>query len=91
MQFEVLKEFTFNGRNLVRGDTLEIPDESTKIGALTRSKFIRYAPEGVKKELPKVEQVAKEIEAEREPVLAGVARSPKEIVREAKAKATSKR
>lgn len=92
MKFLVLKGFTWAGEDLVRGDTVEIPDESPKIGALTRSKFIRF-DDGTPIELPAVEEVAQEIEED----LIGVStesaptRDPRQIVREAKAKAAVKR
>lgn len=100
MKFEVLKEFTFNGKDLVRGDIVEIPDESTKIGSLTRSRFIRYAGDTKAPELPTIKEVAREMvtatisaaasEEQPAPRGAAVIRGPKEIVREAKAKAAVK-
>ena len=96
MRFDVLKSFTWAGQELVRGDTMEIPDESPKIGSLARAKFIRIAgtalPGKVQEELPKVEEVAREIKAE--PVLMAApafARDPKRVVREAKARAGAKK
>ena len=97
MQFDVLKPFTWAGQELVAGDVVEIPDESPKIGALARSKFIRHIGEGlpgkVQKELPKVEEVAQEIKAEKQPALspAALSRDPKAIIRQAKEKASAKK
>jgi len=99
MRFEVLKPFTWAGQELVRGDTVEIPDESPKIGSLARAKFIRIAGTALpgKVELPRVEEVAQEIKAETQPaaervaVGSSVSRDPKKVVREAKARAGAKR
>ena len=96
MKFEVLKPFTWNGQELETGDSLEIPDESTKIGPLSRSKFMRFAGEGgnvVKAaDRPPVKEVASEI-AKAEGGGVGVADrpDPKRVVREAKAKAAAKK
>uniref|UniRef100_A0A6M3J9H9 Uncharacterized protein n=1 Tax=viral metagenome TaxID=1070528 RepID=A0A6M3J9H9_9ZZZZ len=94
MKFEVLKNFTWAGSDLKRGDTVEIPDESPKIGSLTRARFIRFSGNGSPSVLPKVEEVVEEIESGSQEVLADAeepaARDPKEIVRQAKAKATKK-
>jgi len=94
MKFEVLKPFTWAGQDLRSGGIVEIPDESTKIGSLTRAHFIRLAGSGPSV-LPKVEEVAQEIEAEKQPVSSSpvvvATRDPKEIVRQAKAKAASKK
>ena len=90
MKFTVLKSFTWAGAKLVPGDHLEIPDESPKIGSLTRAKFIRYGEYSPPKELPKVEEVAQEIATEEQPAKVVAARDPREIVRQAKAKATAK-
>ena len=91
MKFTVLKPFTWAGADLGPSDHVEIPDESPKIGPLTRAKFIRY-DDGTRppKELPKVEEVAQEMANEEPPEEAAPVRSPREIVRQAKAKATAK-
>lgn len=88
MNFEVQKPFTWAGQELVAGDVLEIPDESSKIGPLTRSRFIRYSPDGQpkKEELPTAQEVAQEITAETEPIVSAV-KDPRSIVREAKERA----
>ena len=102
MQFEVLKSFTWAGQELVRGDMVEIPDESPKIGSLARAKFIRHVGEAlpgkVQEKLPKVEEVAQEIKAEEQPSAQrieklgfGASRDPKKVVREAKARAGAKK
>ena len=94
MKFDVLKPFAWAGSDLKRGDTVEIPDESPKIGSLTRSRFIRFAGNGSPSVLPKVEEVVEEIESGSQEVLADAeepaVRDPKEIVRQAKAKAAKK-
>jgi len=96
MKFEVLKPFTWAGQDLKVGETLEIPDESPKIGSLARSKFIRVAsalPKFVSKELPKVEEVVQEMGSEEKgrSVEVAATRDPKEIIRQAKAKAAAKK
>ena len=88
MKFTVLKSFTWAGAELAKGDHVEIPDESPKIGPLTRAKFIRYG-EYSPPELPKVEEVAQEMATEGQPEEVAT-RSPRDIVRQAKAKATAK-
>ena len=89
MKFTVLKSFTWAGAELAKGDHVEIPDESPKIGSLTRAKFISYG-EYSPPELPKVEEVAQEMATEEEPEEVTPVKSPREIVRQAKAKATAK-
>ena len=99
MRFDVQKSFTWNGRNLVAGDTVEIPDESSKIGPLTRSRFIRYAGITKATELPTVKEVAQEmvsavaVEEQTASTVATAIRDLKTIVREAKerAKAAAKK
>ncbi|MEE9158102.1 MAG: hypothetical protein V3U60_06925 [Gammaproteobacteria bacterium] len=106
MKFEVRKPFTWAGQDLQRGDTLEIPDESTKIGPLTRAKFIRFAsealPSNVQKKAPEipVQDTALGVESaqpvfgtgdvEQVALQPTAALSPKEVVRQAKARAKSK-
>ena len=92
MKFEVRKPFTWAGQNLVRGEVVEIPDESIKIGSLTRAKFIRYADQKAEvgkppaPVLPTIDEVAEEMQAE-ELVPGPAVRGAKEIVRRAKARA----
>lgn len=103
MKFEVLKPFTF-GEQLERGDIIDIPDSSTKIGSLTRSRFIRFVGDGPVVE--KVEELTKPVvlpsaadvvaEMEKEQLVGKVdeaqppAKSPAQIVRAAKEKAEAK-
>ena len=92
MKFTVLKPFDWAGRSLVAGDTVEIPDESPKIGSLTRARFIRFddGTRPPKEVLPDVEEVAQEMAADEQPEAVAATRDPREIVRQAKAKATAK-
>lgn len=94
MKFDVLKPFTWAGNDLERGDTLDIHDENPKIGSLTRSKFIRLHDETNQPVIPKVEDVAGEMEQANaeEPATEPDAgdtetKDPRAIVREAKQKA----
>jgi hypothetical protein len=102
MKFEVIKPFTWSGQDLKAGDEVDIPDESTKIGPLARAKFIRpkgILPISVPKSPPQAEEVVDEIKAEEqnEPEAKGdepkepSSRDPKEIVKQAKAKADAKK
>lgn len=109
MEFEVLKPFGFAGQQLTRGQTVEIPETSPKIGPLARAKFIRLRGEAV---VPQPEAEEKEAEPAQPPVEVAVgvsedrvevnaapeagaeqARSqdPKQVIREAKAKASAKK
>ena len=84
MDFKVMRPFKWDGRNMERGDVLEIPDESPKIGSLSRAKFIRFHSE------PKVQPTIKEVVEEMEAVAAPVATAvldPKAVVRAAKERA----
>lgn len=94
MKFTVLKEFTWAGQELKVGDAVDIPDESPKIGSLVRAKFIRFG-DTPPRALPDVKEVVAEIKAEQQPAVQlakqVVTRNPKEIVREAKARATGKK
>jgi len=76
MLFEVLKPMTWDGREVGRGDTIEIPDDNDRVGSLARAKFLRLA--GPAKAVAVAEPPA--------PTRAK-ATDPRQIVREAKAKA----
>lgn len=94
MKFDVLKEFDWNGKRYTVGDVIEIPDDSQKIGSMTRSKFIRVSLPSSRSSKPAVKQEPNKMKVAEIAVqgddVVNDKRSPKDIIAEAKAKANSK-
>ena len=94
--YRVLRPFGWDGRDLVKGEVVDIPPDHPRIGPLTRAKFMRYEPDGGGKPpadklqpgpSPKVQGTAQtkgQAPADQKP-------SPKEVVAAAKAKAAAER
>lgn len=99
MKFTVLKSFTWSGRSLTPGESIDIPEGHAHIRSLTRSKFIRQSGSAgtvkvqpaealvvTSKKLPSASKVVEEIKNESP---GAARRDPKAVVAEAKAKANA--
>ncbi len=91
MEYVALKPFTWNGRDLNKGETIDIQSDHPRIGALARAKFVRIknyagAVKAQRQSSPpvKLAEVQSIVETSSPPE---IPKSPRAIVAEAKARA----
>ena len=46
-RYKIIKPFTWDGRELGRGDHLELPDDHPRIGSMVKHRYMVYDPEKV--------------------------------------------